>query len=162
MFEAFERILDALEDRRLTRRQAVVQIGAVAATLAGAGNLARAEDTSGSTFRATGLDHIALRVSDVKRSRDFYGRHLGLRVLRESDSSCFLSCGPDNFVALFAGDAGSMDHYCYSIDGYDPDRAVKLLKGAGLDPTRRENRVYFDDPDGLTVQVSGSAGSRPD
>ncbi len=32
---------------------------------------------------------------------------------------------------------------------------METLKAAGLKPERHENRVYFDDPDGLTVQVSG-------
>ena len=161
MFEAFEQILDALEDRKLSRRQAVMRLGALAAAMAGAGSLLRAQEAPGSTFRAIGLNHIALRVSDVPRSRDFYGKHLGLRVLRESSSNCFLSCGRDNFVALFAADTGSMDHYCYTIEDYDPGSAVKTLEKAGLEPQRRENRVYFDDPDGLTVQVSSSSSSRP-
>jgi catechol 2,3-dioxygenase-like lactoylglutathione lyase family enzyme len=161
MFKAFEQILDALEDRKLTRRQAVVQLGAVAATLAGVGSLTRAEETPESTFKAVGLNHIALRVSDVPRARDFYGKHLGLRVLRESDSNCFMSCGRDNFVALFRDDAGSMDHYCYTIEDYDAGRVVQTLEQAGLEPERRENRVYFDDPDGLTVQIAGSRSSWP-
>jgi catechol 2,3-dioxygenase-like lactoylglutathione lyase family enzyme len=154
MFRAFEQILDALEERRLTRREAVARLGAVAAALAGAGGLSRGQETPGSTFRAVGLNHIALRVTDVGRSRDFYKKHLGLGVLSESDSNCFMSCGRENFVALFAGDEGAMDHYCYSIEGYDPGPVVKTLEGAGLKPRRRENRVYFDDPDGLTVQVA--------
>jgi catechol 2,3-dioxygenase-like lactoylglutathione lyase family enzyme len=155
MFEAFERILDDLEDHRLSRREAVVRLGAIAATLAGVGNLAQAQEDTGSTFRAVGLNHIALRVTDVPRSRDFYGKHLGLRVLSESRSNCFLSCGPDNFVALFADDEASLDHYCYTIESYDPGRVAKTLEDAGLNPRRRENRVYFDDPDGLTVQIAG-------
>ena len=40
-------------------------------------------------------------------------------------------------------------------------RVVKTLECAGLNPRRRENRVYFDDPDGLTVQIAGPRSSRP-
>lgn len=154
MLHAFEQIVDALEQRRLSRREAVVRLGALALALAGAGGPARAQGAPGSTFRARGLDHIALRVTDVPRSRDFYAEHLGLEVIRESRHTCFMSCGSDDFVALFAGNEPSMDHYCFAVEGYDADEAVEKLDAAGLKARRQANRVYFDDPDGLTVQVS--------
>ena len=36
----------------------------------------------------------------------------------------------------------------------EPHDAVARLKAAGLAPRRNGNRVYFDDPDGLEVQVT--------
>jgi catechol-2,3-dioxygenase len=36
---------------------------------------------------------------------------------------------------------------------------VKTLEAAGLSPRRVSDRVYFDDPDGIEVQVS--APNRP-
>jgi len=47
-----------------------------------------------------------------------------------------------------------MNHYCYAIERYDPAEAVDRLTAAGLRPRRTGNRVYFPDPDGLTVQVT--------
>jgi catechol 2,3-dioxygenase-like lactoylglutathione lyase family enzyme len=73
--------------------------------------------------------------------------------MREGEQNCFLTCGKE-FVALFKADKPSMNHYCYSIPRYDPDEVVKRLKDAGLSPRRRSDRVYFDDPDGLEVQVA--------
>jgi hypothetical protein len=56
-----------------------------------------------STFTATGLNHIALNVTDVPRSRDFYTKHLGLTIQRDGGKgSCFLDCGA-HFLALFRG-----------------------------------------------------------
>ena len=53
-----------------------------------------------------------------------------------------------------------MHHYCYAIDNYEPDTTVEKLKAAGLTVRRAQNRVYFDDPDGLEVQVAAAhAGS---
>ena len=40
------------------------------------------------------------------------------------------------------------------VAAYTADSAVKRLETAGLKPKRRSNRVYFDDPDGLEVQVA--------
>jgi hypothetical protein len=80
-------------------------------------------------------------------------------VARENDSTCFLRCRDKNFVALFKSEKAAMDHYCYSIVKYDAAGAVETLKAAGLEPRRSGNRVYFDDPDGLEVQVAAATHS---
>ena len=112
-----------------------------------------AQDTTESTFQATSLNHIALSVTDIGRSRDFYVKHLGLKVTREGRSNCFLNVGP-NFLALFRARQAGLNHYCYTVKGYTADSAVETLRAAGFESRRAENRVYFDDPDGLEVQLS--------
>lgn len=107
------------------------------------------------TFQATGLNHIALDVTDVARSNDFYGKHLGLRVIRGDEHASFLGADRDFFLTLFRGERPGLNHYCYSIDHYDAEDAMERLAAAGLHPRREGNRVYFPDPDGLTVQVAG-------
>ena len=151
-----ERMIEAFEEGKLTRRQLVAQIGAFAAAVVGMERMAAAAKGGkpASTFQAVGLNHIALSVTDVARSRDWYKKHLGLKVIRDGEQSCFMSSG-EQFVALFRSPESGMDHYCYTIPEYDPGKAVETLKAAGLEPRRHENRVYFDDPDGLTVQVAG-------
>jgi catechol 2,3-dioxygenase-like lactoylglutathione lyase family enzyme len=110
-----------------------------------------------STFTATGLNHIALSVTDVVRSRDFYMKHLGLTLQRDGgEGSCFLGIGP-HFLALFRGSEPGMHHYCYSVKEYTAATAVDRLKAAGLEPDRRGDRVYFPDPDGLVVQVAAAS-----
>lgn len=158
MRETIEDLVRQYERGRLSRRQLVAHLAAVAAAAAGLGAAAgRAEEPEaegGSTFRATRIDHLALRVTDVARSRDFYRRHLGLRPTgRCSEASCFLDCGED-FLALFRGAAPGLAHFSFAIEGYAAGDAVDRLRAAGLDPVRRGNRVYFPDPDGIEVQVS--------
>jgi catechol 2,3-dioxygenase-like lactoylglutathione lyase family enzyme len=105
-------------------------------------------------FQAVGLNHIALRVTDVPRARDFYIRHLGLEVTRDGgEGSCFLSF-EGGFLALFRGDEPRMDHYCYSVKDYDVNAAAEKLKSAGITPRVTGERIYFDDPDGLEVQLA--------
>lgn len=171
MIGHIENMVDSFASGSLTRRQLVARITAFAAGVVGATGVASAVEmpgvfepptASGSsddkkakpTFQALGLNHIALRVTDVSRSRDWYVKHLGLKVTRDGRRNCFLDCG-DHFLALFKNDKPGMDHYCYTIRHYDPGRVVKTLEGLKMKPRRTENRVYFDDPDGLEVQVSG-------
>ncbi len=103
---------------------------------------------------AIGHNHVVIGVSDVRRSRDFYKKHFGLTVNRERDGQdCFMRCGVQ-FVALFRAAARGLDHYCYTITEYAPTAVVNRLNAEGLTPRRIENRLYFDAPDGIMVQVS--------
>ncbi len=150
-------LLGEYEAGRFSRRDLVVHLAALAGVAAvGAPRATAAE--KGSTFQATGLNHIALRVTDVQRSRDFYLKHLGMTVSRESKNNCFMTCG-GNFVALFRGSEPGMDHYCYSVEGYNVKDAVATLEAEGLNPDnpRGSQRVYFKDPDGLTVQLAADS-----
>jgi catechol-2,3-dioxygenase len=148
-----ERLIECFERGEISRRQAIGGLTAlVAATATGRVPASAAPDAT-STFQAAGLNHIALRVTDIPRSRDFYIKHLGMEVMRESASNCFLRCG-EHFVALFRGDSAGMDHYCYSVEDYTVDGAAEKLKAQGIQPRVTDNRIYFPDPDGLTVQLA--------
>ena len=150
-------MVDQYDRGRLSRRQLIATLtgfAAVAGVVPGVGARAvAAQDTKESTFQATALNHIALSVTDVGRSRDFYVKHLGLRVTRDGSRNCFLNVGP-NFLALFRARQAGLAHYCYTVKGYTADSAAETLLAAGFKPRRAENRVYFDDPDGLEVQLS--------
>src|SRR3954451_10323779 len=152
-----ETLVQDFERGLLSRRQLASRLMGLGAALAVIPRAAVAQQGEGSTFRATGLDHVALNVSRVPKSRDFYVKHLGLKVIRESgEDNCFLG-GDDGFLlTLFKGEQPGLNHYCYAIRGYDADRAEEKLKAAGLKPRREGNRVYFPDPDGIEVQVARS------
>ena len=107
-----------------------------------------------SILRGIDVNHVALRVSDLDRSVEWYRSLMGLSVLQRSASSAFLGLG-ENFLALFRGRrAGMADHFCFSVEDYDPEVVRTKLARHGIESTRRENRTYFKDINGLTVQVS--------
>ncbi len=160
MLTQIDELVAAVEEGTISRRCLIARLGALAACMAGAKNVATASQPEASTFDAVGLNHIALSVNDVARSRDFYKKHLGLTVMRERDGqNCFMRCG-EHFVALFRAAEPGLDHYCYTIKEYAPAAVVDKLNAVGLKPRRVENRVYFADPDGITVQVS-ARNNRP-
>lgn len=144
-----EEMLGEYERGAISRRELVAGLTALVSARAAAGSAA-------STFQAAGWNHLALRVSDVARSRDFYQKHFGMPVLSQSASSCFLGVGPEGFLALFRGQRAELDHFCIAIEHFRADAVVEELKRQGLSPSRPSgtDRVYFRDPDGLVVQVS--------
>lgn len=146
-----ERMVRDYDAGRISRRQLLTGLAAVVAMASGAGR-AVAE----SPFVASGLNHVALAVTDVGRSSAFYQDLLGLEVSRQSAGSAFLTCG-DQFLALFRASEAGLHHYCYGVPGYEARQTVPRLRAAGLEPRVEGDRVYFPDPDGLTVQLA-----RPD
>ena len=155
-----EEIVAQFERGGITRRQMAARLmglGAALAALRGGGGADAADGPADGTFHATGLDHIALDVRDVARSRDFYIKHLGLTVLRDGGAdTCFLAAGKRMVLTLFRGDKPGLNHYSYAIDGFDADKAEAKLTAAGFKVRRESDRIYFPDPDGIEVQISGS------
>ena len=148
MHDLIARILERYESGHLSRRNLIQAL----ALLVGAAPEASA---AVSTFKGVGLNHIAMRVADVPRSRAFYQGLLGLPLMSESSSSCFLKLG-DQFLTLFKNRDPGLDHYCMEIETFKPDEVMDQLKRLGLQPRRPEgtDRIYFRDPDGLEVQLS--------
>ena len=154
MLPQIDRMFDTYDRGGLSRRTLILQLTGLLGAAAGV-RAAQDRPTPAGTFNATQINHVALGVTDVSRSRRFYEEHLGLTLRSDNTpNSVFLNVGEHDFLALFRADKPAMDHYCYTIKNYTAPDAVKRLEAANLDPRRRGNRVYFDDPDGLEVQVS--------
>lgn len=149
---SISRLLECYERGKISRRHLV---GGLAALAAGAASSTAAPSTS--TFEGREVNHVALNVTDVARSRDFYTKLLGMPVVSESSNSCFLGLGR-NFLALFRNSEAGMNHYCISIDDYRVGPVTEELRRQGLKPRqpRGTGRVYFDDPDGIEVQLAST------
>lgn len=148
MQQLISKMLEGYEQGSLSRRQLIQGLAALAAS-------AQATPAADSPFHGAGINHIAIRVTDVPRSRDFYRKLLGMPVLQESKTACFLGVRK-NFLTLFHNQNAGLDHFCFAIDNFKADSVVEELKRQGLKPRRPSgtDRVYFPDPDGLEVQLS--------
>jgi catechol 2,3-dioxygenase-like lactoylglutathione lyase family enzyme len=169
MHAEITRMVDDFENGRLSRRQLIAHLTVMGAMMAGVARSAGAQSSppatapaststqpSGSTFKSTGIQHIALAVSDVTISRDFYVRHLGLKVTRDGGATCFLDSGR-GLIGLYKIEQDQkpgMHHVSFSVEGFNSDDAAKRLAAAGLTPDRRGARVYFKDPDEIILQVA--------
>jgi len=139
---------------RMTRRELVWGLTALVATAAGTSAAAQPRPPAG-TFQALGLNHLALRVTDLDRSQAFYERQLGMtRIPGGSGSPRLMACGP-HVLNLFKADAPQMDHVCFTVPDYDAQAAEARVRAAGLEPIVEADRVHFLDPDGYKLQVGG-------
>jgi catechol 2,3-dioxygenase-like lactoylglutathione lyase family enzyme len=135
-----------------------------------------------------GWSHCTVFGSDGARANAFYQDLFGLRVQAyQGPAAPVLGVGGVQFL-MFAGgggrgratsaQAGSINHLCMNMDGFNPDAVIKTLESYGIQPRgtaqgpagplvhyismRMENRggakegtpeLYFTDPDGLLIQL---------
>jgi catechol 2,3-dioxygenase-like lactoylglutathione lyase family enzyme len=105
-------------------------------------------------FTAKSLNHVTLAVSDIERSRKFYETVMGASVVSTQSNGVNLGLG-DGFLGLYQLDSPpGIHHFCVGLDNFDVKESAVKLEQLGLDPYVREDKpeVYFQDPDGITVQ----------
>ena len=157
-----DQMIREFEQGTLSRRELAARLMGLGAAVAASQGVLAAEAEpaqASSTFETTSLDHVALNVTDVACSRDFYAKHLGLKLVGgDGKSRAFMAPQQETgfVLALFPAESAGLNHYAYAIQNYQPDQVVEKLKAENLSPRREQNRIYFDDPDGITVQVTGS------
>ncbi len=113
-----------------------------------------------------GMRHIALRVADMKRSREFYEKILGLKVVWEPDpDNVYLSSGEDN-IALHTETSPmvgmqKLDHFGFILPSKQAvDQAQDELKrkGVAIAKSAKDHRdgsrsFYILDPDANVIQM---------
>lgn len=111
-----------------------------------------------------GLRHVALMVTDVDRSVDFYTRVFGMDVeWRPEPHAAYLTSGTDN-LALHRGpveEKVSLDHIGIVVPTPEAvDQWERRLRSLGHPPeaparTHRDGArsIYVRDPDGHRIQV---------
>jgi catechol 2,3-dioxygenase-like lactoylglutathione lyase family enzyme len=116
-----------------------------------------------------GMRHVALRVADVERSKNFYREVFGMRVVWQPDpDNAYLSSGSDN-LALHrepgtdpaAIGAGVLDHIGFFVAELNQlEKNFTWAWQHGLEIVRplRQHRdgtysFYIKDPDGVEVQL---------
>lgn len=114
------------------------------------------------------IGHVHLQVSDAGRSERFYGRVLGLRTSESLGPFRFLTGGAAHHeLALQTHARSGLYHVAFEVED---DRALteiaSRLEAAGVPYTAVDHGIsralYFDDPDGLGVEVYVDRRSHPE
>jgi catechol 2,3-dioxygenase-like lactoylglutathione lyase family enzyme len=128
------------------------------------------------SITTTGLAHIALRVTDLPRSRQFYTEAVGFTLLRDTEHFAFVSAG-GVFFALIPGTeqtaAGGhfdpfrvgLDHLALAVAADDLPALKQRLDAAnvrnnGIEHDERSgaDSITFYDPDGIAWEFYANAG----
>jgi catechol 2,3-dioxygenase-like lactoylglutathione lyase family enzyme len=124
----------------------------------------------------TGLGHIALRVTDLQRSKQFYTEAAGFTLVRDTEHVAFVTAG-GVFFALIAGTeqtpAGDhfdpfrvgLDHLALAVAKDDLPTLKQRLDAAnvrnnGIEHDERSgaDSITFYDPDDIAWEFYASAG----
>ncbi|MFC4535078.1 VOC family protein [Sphaerisporangium dianthi] len=127
------------------------------------------------------IGHVGLNVTDLERSKRFYLRILGFDVLRESTEGDrrYASLGHDGRPALtlwqqsegrFPTASPGLHHLAFQVPDMDAVRqAEATLKEIGVrfaydgpvahGTGRSSGGVFFEDPDGIRVEISSLTGA---
>lgn len=119
-----------------------------------------------------GLRHLALRVRDIRKAKDFYLRFFGMQVVWEPDpQNCYLSSGTDNLAlhevpaASAEGQASTpaspLDHFGFIARNpqvVDAWAAWAEQNGVAIVKAPKQHRdgsysCYLADPDGNVIQI---------
>ena len=118
---------------------------------------------SGKGFKAIGAI-VALHVTDIARSRDFYSSLLGMKVIyykpEELNSECFLRFGSNDALLLRRSqqldDKPNIDHLTIVVANYNAHAVEAELKHRGLAAGPQTKFAWtVHDPDGYTIAVAG-------
>jgi len=121
-------------------------------------------------FRVQGLDHVALSVSDLRRSAEFYGEVLGLESVYDEWHEPVFMVAEGTGLALFSTEShessGDPDakppvrflHVAFRVDREGFEAAQAELGERGIETRFADHgsvhSLYFDDPDGHKVELT--------
>src|SRR5437879_379267 len=119
MKSTISRLLDAYENRKMSRRELVQGLALLAASSATA---------SAAGFQGNSINHLSLFVSNLQRSTDFYQRVFGCSVNKREGNNQ-LTFGKGFLVLRLGNPPGKVDHFAIGVDNFNKDSVGTDLKG---------------------------------
>src|SRR6516162_918456 len=148
----------------ISRRQAVILLGAVAAARS-------AGAAEAGILQPVSLDHVNIRVSNVAKSGAFYVALFDTPVLRSTtlraqpnsppSEGFFIKFG-DGYLAIsqaFAPDTPGLDHYSLGLRDYDKAKMTTKMQDGGFSVLPRSGGdLWVADLDGALMQLRKPGG----
>lgn len=119
-------------------------------------------------FNPSGINHITLRVNDIKRSEQFYGEILGFKLEKKmGQSMSTYRIGEDSLVIVEAETSYDQTSRDYRVDHFgffveSPDIVDQLAEHFRINnvtilsgPANRKNGrfIFISDPDGNMIEI---------
>ena len=123
-------------------------------------------------IRLREIDHVVLRVQDMKRMVAFYSEVLGAEFVayRPDFDMTHLRAGA-SMIDLVAGEGGgrNMDHFCLRVEPFDEQAIVAHLRAHDVQVGDIKTRygaegngvsIYLTDPEGNMVELKGPSDGK--
>jgi glyoxylase I family protein len=131
-------------------------------------------------IRIRQIDHLVLRVSDLKAMMDFYINVIGCTVEKiqaqiglyqvRAGSSLIDLIPIDGKLGKIGGAAPgnegrNLDHFCLRVDPFDAGEIIRHLQAHNVEPGEVESRygaegegpsIYVTDPEGNVLELKGA------
>lgn len=158
MYKAIDDFIEQYERGGLSRRQLVAGLAVLATP--------RASVSARTGVRASSLNHVNVRVTDLDRSVAFYRKAFALPTPRAVDGAAsVLDLPGGGFISLCplsvatcgvkpGAKAGDIDHFDLGIDNFNAARVIRQLKAVGVQAEGEGTSVFLSDPDGVMIQLS--------
>jgi catechol 2,3-dioxygenase-like lactoylglutathione lyase family enzyme len=120
-------------------------------------------------FQPTGINHITIRVNDIKEAEEFYGKILGFKLIRKmGESMAVYQIGREDTIVLVEAETSydpesrdyRVDHFGFfvatpeqvdELAEYFREQEVTVLSGPA---NRKRGRfVFISDPDGNMIEI---------
>lgn len=152
MQQTIETLVRQFERGRLTRRQLVQGLLVLAASPA------VAQTYPVGAFRATGIDHVQITVSDLKVTQQFYEKLFGVTSKSTGPTQLSLAIGTAGDSVSVHSESGPIkpiDHFGISVESFSADAALATIERVvpGTKAQKQGNSVFMIGPEGVRVQL---------
>jgi catechol 2,3-dioxygenase-like lactoylglutathione lyase family enzyme len=152
MKHTIDTLVSQFEHGSLTRRQLVQALLVVAASPV------LAQERPAGAFRATGIDHVQITVTDLKATQQFYEKLFGATTTSPNPTQLSLkleSSGNSISVHNESGPIKPIDHFGIGVEDFSTERALATVKRVvpGFKTEINGNSVFVMGPDGVRVQI---------
>src|SRR5579859_3711599 len=118
-------------------------------------------------LRLMGIDHVGISAKDVARSTAFFRDFLGLTPAAGLPPHLTILRGWGVEIAITAWKPGEPepgalprgDHFALRVAASDFERAREFLQARGAEHQIVDDRIYFKDPDGRTIELQFAPAS---
>jgi catechol 2,3-dioxygenase-like lactoylglutathione lyase family enzyme len=96
--------------------------------------------TTEPVFKLKTINHVTLTIADGRRERDFYQTVFGLPVRAMQGDGVTLAIGEGTDGVVFNAAANNpnavsgINHACFTIENFDPERTMAILIESGFEP----------------------------
>ena len=151
MKHTIDTLVGQFERGSLTRRELVQALFMLAASPV------LAQERPGGAFRATGIDHVQITVTDLKATQQFYEKLFGVTTTSPSPTQLSLKLGSSNTISVHneSGPIKPIDHFGIGVEDFSAEAALASVKRVvpGFKAEISGTSVFVIGPDGVRIQL---------